>query len=280
MSRVIYTPREPKYRKQRRIILTKKTALMACTVLLAVCLVAGIIYALRQPYFRIKRIEFSGLMVLKQEELEKHVKEKLAGYYSVIFPRDSYFFTDIEDISTYLKEKFPRVVEIKISKKLPDKLRIEIVERKFFSLLCGSDFINASSTPNCFFIDQTGFVYEKAPIATGSLILKIFTNNKNIATKGKMIDAETMKQVRSATENFSFLLGSSLVAFQINSDTPKELKAVTSGGYRLYLNREDDFKQTFTSLKVLLEKEIGDKIPRLDYVDLRFGNKIFYKFRN
>jgi hypothetical protein len=47
----------------------------------------------------------------------------------------------------------------------------------------------------------------------------------------------------------------------------------------LILNVKDDYSRVFSVLKTVLENEIKDKAKDIDYIDLRFGNKVFYKYK-
>ncbi|MDP3710253.1 MAG: FtsQ-type POTRA domain-containing protein [bacterium] len=228
----------------------------------------------RWDYWRIKRIEFSGIVALEESLLRETVSEYLKGFRFGFLPNDLYFFINKESLTANLKEKFPRVEKIRVSKDFPDKLMIEISERGLFGILC-----ERGEDQNCFLLDKEGVVYEEAPKSTGHLIPKVEVDNKALKPGAKVFTDDLIRQFEEASRASSVFTGSFLVSYDLFSKIPREIQAVNSEGVRLYLNTGDDFKKIFELLKAVLEKEIKEKRPLLDYVDLRFGNKIFYKFK-
>ncbi len=52
----------------------------------------------------------------------------------------------------------------------------------------------------------------------------------------------------------------------------------TSENWFILLNEQNDSQITYQNLKIALD-QIADKRKNLSYIDLRFGNKVFYKFK-
>ena len=52
----------------------------------------------------------------------------------------------------------------------------------------------------------------------------------------------------------------------------------TLDGWRVLANNQNNPNDLFINLTAVLD-EIKDKRQNLDYIDLRFGNKVFYKFK-
>ena len=51
------------------------------------------------------------------------------------------------------------------------------------------------------------------------------------------------------------------------------------GAMHIKISLRDDQKKVAETLALILEKEIGDRRNEVDYIDLRFGNRVYYKFR-
>ena len=60
----------------------------------------------------------------------------------------------------------------------------------------------------------------------------------------------------------------------------RTVHAITRAGWEILLLEDTDPEAAYKNLELALEREIKDKIASLDYIDLRFGNRIFYKFRD
>jgi len=48
-------------------------------------------------------------------------------------------------------------------------------------------------------------------------------------------------------------------------------------GWYALLDEETNFKTAFENMKLVLENQIKDKRAELEYIDLRFSNKVFFK---
>jgi len=64
-----------------------------------------------------------------------------------------------------------------------------------------------------------------------------------------------------------------------NVDDIFDVNITTIGGGQIFINSEADFSQQLRKLSMLLQKEIEDKSD-LEYIDLRYGAKTFYKFKS
>ena len=49
--------------------------------------------------------------------------------------------------------------------------------------------------------------------------------------------------------------------------------------WQILLNDKNEPEQSFANLKLVLSQIIKEKTPQLEYIDLRLGNKVFYKLR-
>ena len=50
-------------------------------------------------------------------------------------------------------------------------------------------------------------------------------------------------------------------------------------GWKIILNAQNEPKSAYLNLITALEANIKDKRARLDYIDLRLGNKIYFKYK-
>ena len=58
-----------------------------------------------------------------------------------------------------------------------------------------------------------------------------------------------------------------------------EYEFFMSASWRILINESASQTNLFDNFRIAFENELKDKFDKLDYLDLRFGNKIFYKFR-
>jgi len=258
-------------RRKKRI--SRRAVFAVLCFVLAGGIAGGAVYLLRYPLWQITEISFSGFGRVAPTDVEAKIQEDLRGSFLLVLPRSSYFLFDSEASEEKILKDFPRLESVQIRKEFPSKISVAAKEREFWAIYC------AGESGRCGYIDRTGFVYEEAPVSTGSLILAVFRD-----TGGVQIPSQSLEQ--ALVEKFilfSALLknetGEEVESFILSGGLDDEFRARVRSGFFLYVKRDDDFARVVKTFKIFLEKEIGEKKRGLEYVDLRFGNKIFYKSR-
>ncbi len=289
-SRVVYTPRErKKYKKSSRI--NKKVVLI---MVIALVFIGGCIYSTYLPVLQLNHITISGNKTLPEELVKKKVGEVLNGKYALVLPRRFVLFSFSNQVAPLLEEAFPIIQAIDVKKRYPDSLDIQITERKLFAIVCNDlitdEGISASSTPvvengttprviQCMYIDNKGFSYEEAPNSSGTLIARIQTDAESLKMSSELIKPSFVATLEYIIKKIPEVTGDRVLDIELPSKLVSEFRVKTSGGYRLFFKREDDFDNALRVLKAVLNDGIKDKKSRLEYVDLRFGNKVFYKLK-
>jgi hypothetical protein len=67
---------------------------------------------------------------------------------------------------------------------------------------------------------------------------------------------------------------------RISEKTPVDFEGLFEKGQRVLFSRDTDLIKAIDNLKTIIEsKEFGgpQAFQKIDYIDMRFGNKIFYK---
>ena len=67
-----------------------------------------------------------------------------------------------------------------------------------------------------------------------------------------------------------------LEAGYYESKAVTEVSLVTKAGWRAHFDVNNDLDTSIANLKLILNDKIKDQ-SKLEYIDLRFGNKVFYK---
>lgn len=273
-SRIVYTPREV---KKKRVI-SKRNLIVSGAVILGLLFFSGVAYLLRLPYFQIKHMEITGLVSLSEGEIVAELTEDIRGNSVFVFPRSSIFLIHPEKLTQHLKEKFPHIGSIELTRIMPDTLRLIVQERKLWGILCNTP-PKENQEKTCAYLDEGGFAMERSPQSTGALIVKIQTDSKTITPGTQVFEQGLAERMRFLGERTAKIMNSAVWQYEFASHLPNEIHVTTADKITLLFRRDDDFDRAFKVLQTVLDQEIKEKRPQLSYIDLRFGNKVFYKFR-
>ena len=224
------------------------------------------------PLWKIKKIEASGTEKVSPEELVNASEQYLNGFYPGRIPKNNYFLLSEEKLAEYLKNTFPGLKEILVTKKFPTDLVIKAKERQKTIVYCGQE--------KCFYLDEDGIAFEPAPEIYGGLNVVLKDNSGREAQIGnKMIGSDLISFALEARKVILSDLNMSLVNFEIINYPTADVNAVMPEGWKILLDSKLSSKEQINALKKVLDDKIKDQRSRLEYIDARIGNRVYYKFR-
>ena len=230
-----------------------------------------IIFLFYIPSLRISEVAIAGLSVSDEKELREEILEKLKARRFLILPKDHLIFFPKEEIQTLLANKF-RVKDFEMEKDFPSGLKISIVERKTWAVWCLAD------SNRCLLIDREARAFESAAGFAGGAILKIIdARNENFLGKNILPD-KSFEKIVFLIDNAPKRVGEEIKTVNIKSAGDTYLLYVKTGWYVL-IDDETDEKKALENLYLALNSEIKERKAELEYIDLRFPDKVFYKYR-
>lgn len=270
-----------KRRIRRRII---------AIVVLVLLVLVGIVLVMRLPFLRIQKTEVLGNQLIDRGVLEAHVKDVLDEKYALVIPRSNIFFVPTERIKDELMVSYPRIEEIR-TKIRSQVLEIQIDEREGKYLWCGGELASPLEVQStCYYTDNKGYLFSEAPFFSPGVYFTFYGGSIDVlldpigSTFLEARDLVTLLDLRTALD-------------QLDLDVVFA-NAVSDSMYELYLRPvsdeqtvytkviaqfDDDPKTLIKNLKAALanpgfQAEYIDKRTELLYFDLRFPNKVYYKF--
>lgn len=264
-------------------------------VLLFIILFISFVWAL--SYFSsdkrivINKIIITGNSIIDSKELEQNVNEKITGRYIGLFARANVLIYPKDRIYKDLVTNFPRIESLNINSEGLNILYLSITERLGSFLYCGEVLpINKEEVgENCFFVNNDGLIFDKAPYFSGDIYFKYYTDIKMI--DGKVLSSQVYEPIRFH-ELVRFVDGVKALGFK-----PIYLVNLPDQTFYLYLKSNSDkpnpkiiFKEENDLVTILdnlgtamgekeFANEINSKYDALSYIDLRFKNKVLYKFQ-
>lgn len=235
----------------------------------AVILCVGIFYFFRIPALQIKDVEITGADKVDKSELHRIAENLSEGNIIYFIPKHFFLLYPKKEIAKSILEKYPEIITAKVVLRGFNKVEIRIVERTPYAFYCNS---------SCFYADDQGFVYKQASSTDEHIIfkdLRVLSNQSSISTYP--LQTEVFKNVESFARNISELnLHIKEIVIEVNSD----LSVMTEEG-KIIVSVRGSFSDQYSFLKTALSQKLflypDGSIRNFDYIDLRFGKKIFYK---
>lgn len=279
-------------KKKRRVRVKKRKSLFSVLKskyfwlsLFFLALVSGGVYLLFiHPLFQIEKMVVSGNEEVGEEEIQKVAevfiwKEFKAGPFH-LFRTKSIFLFSLNNASREIKNKFPQVGEAKLKRGLPDTISINITEREPFAEVCDEE-------GRCFKVDKEGVAFkESARLKEGGGEAEVFKIKKEdlvLTLKGGPIElgdiviaSSYLKEARTIQERMrnDFKVGEESLI--VSEDNTLVLKS--SRGFSIYFDLEGNVSDQLFNLDLVLREKIPEeKMVDLEYIDLRFGNRVYYK---
>lgn len=222
-------------------------------------------------------VSVEGAKTLTTSVLVADVEQMLEGFYGgVLFPRRSAFFIPRSDIETYLLEKHPRLKTVSLDVVELSTLRVKVTERKPVAVWCES-----RESSDCVFVDENAFAYAPAPQFTGDTFFRF---------NGEFVEGGVATVGSSALDSSDFM---TIYAFieELEKLSLDPVSMTTEGEYfNVLLARggeirfvyTDDYTRQFENLRDVLaanvlQAETGERRLDVEYIDMRFGNKVYFK---
>ncbi|MBI2120130.1 MAG: FtsQ-type POTRA domain-containing protein [Parcubacteria group bacterium] len=276
MSRVIRSPeKQIQHKKKRRVVSVLVLLCFAGFVWLAV-------YVPSLPSLQVKNIIVRGAAVLTEEEVQQRVKEELSGKYLYVFPKTNVFLYPQKPIEESLLAAFPRIASVSANLDTERILTITLTEREPFALWCGREIPFSETDKTCAYIDEKGFVFAKAPNFSGRAYFELY--GTGMLPPGdpighNFLPVETYQNIVRIKKR---LEGFQVKPVTVLAETDGGATFATAGGYKIRFNVDQDISSLESNMQAVFRAGSWGGTAAsgaLEYLDFRFGNKVYYKFR-
>lgn len=237
-----------------------------------ILLIFGIFWFFMSSYFKINKVEIFGNENIPAEQISGNIKKNFSGRYYFIFPKNNVLIIPEQKMAENLATAFPSLSEIYFEKRYPARLSVYVKERKPTAVLCNGQ--------DCAFIDNSGYVFERAPYFSGGVFLKFIDQreeNKNIKLKTNFLVKDEYEKI---FEFKNYFLKAGLDAAEVILQKDGIYRFDISKRFSILVNNYNEPSKCFENLILALNSEIKEKSADLEYIDLRFENKIYYKFKS
>ena len=128
-------------------------------------------------------------------------------------------------------------------------------------------------------MDKDGLAFEHAPVISGSAVLKIVDERDGDFLGKNILPVDKFKILSQIVENIPTIISTDIVRINIKKSGETYLLYQRNDFY-LIVDEETDVSKALENLALALDSEgIKDKRDLLEYIDLGFPDKVFYKFK-
>lgn len=292
---VLHSPRLLELKKVRRRAILNKIIFSFLGLIAIFSLLA---YLSRLNSLNITGIQIVGNKIIDTETIKQVVGEQIAGKYLWLFPKTNIGFYPKNSIKSVLQDKFKRIKDINLS--IQNRiLEVSIDERKALYTWCGTTPPVDTALPDtnnnsqkCYFVDEDGYIFDEAPYFSGEIYFKFYgLTDTGLPTSaadapfGSYFFKQNFKQLISFNDILAGI-GLKTTALYITTDGDIQIFLVsgTSTKPMILLKADSDLQNVAENLETALtteplQTEFKNKYSSLMYIDLRFGNKVYYKFQ-
>jgi hypothetical protein len=287
MKDILTSPRmEDMKRKRRR----RRIRLFILYSVLFITIIGGLAYFSGNRRVTINKINIKGTRIINASDIQFNIENTISGKYLHLFAKSNVIIYPHDKVYDKLLKDFPRIEKLKVDRHGWNALDVDITERSGAYLYCGSKIPEAQSEigENCYFINDDGYIFDKAPYFSGNVYFKYYATlpDTEVDPLGhQMLTSEHFHSVARLIDGITalgfkpthlVLGGDTSTIYLDNSDSGTSPQII----FKDENNLEDILSNLTSSMaKSEFANEIRSKYTTLLYIDLRFKNKVLYKFQ-
>lgn len=279
---VLNSPRllELRRRRRRSFLFKVFSSFFALLVFLG-----ALSYIARINKLNISKIEIAGNKVIDTGLITAVAADNLKGDYFWLLPKSNFLLFPKGTIITELKQKYKRLKDIKLEIKSPQTLSITLTERQGKYTWCGTELPAPeikTEEYTCYFMDSDGYIFDEAPRFSGDVYFRFFGK----ASAG-YFSPDNFQKIASFREILSSL-GMKPSSLYLRSDGDIEVylssNLLPPDAPKVIFKSDFDLAKLSENLESAMDTEplrsdFKNKYSSLQYIDLRFGNKVYFKFQ-
>lgn len=235
-------------------------------------LCAGVYYATSDA-FQVSDIKLTGLSETPEVDVRQRIDALFSQKILFFIPANAIWLVDTAALARDLETEFPTIERATVNKSWPKGIDVVIQEYSGWGVLCHGD------PEECFWIDRAGVAFDHAPGFSGLIVPKIRDlRNREFTLGQRQLSAKLMNIITYFDERASSNTYLQSLIFTIDAEN-QTIRMTTRAGWDVLLLEDTDPTAAYKNLTIALNEEIQSKARNLAYIDLRFGNRIFYKFK-
>jgi len=239
-------------------------------IVIILSILTAIWFIFAAPLWRLEEIKISGLTRVSDVELRRIINDEMQNRRGLLFTEKNVFLFRSAAATENILAAY-NFSGAEITKKLPRTLEVKVIERPYsFIFQEGSSYYYASSD---------AYIIKDPAVAEEDKSRYLVLENKNSDT---MITASEKINIASDYLNFVLDLSRRLAAYPelavekfIIDQEFNTIKVKFVSGPTVFFNTKEEAGLQVNRLWLVKKEKIKDNFSRTNYIDLRYGDKIF-----
>lgn len=276
------------HQKTKRELRHRRRKILSISFL-SIFIITSFIWFMNYDRFKISDIRISGNRIVLQEDIYESINTYLERKIIGVLPRNNVLLTNTKQIERNIKNTFPKIYNAKVLIKDGSKLIIEVEEREPHSLWCKDKNYESDFEEECYFADQRGFIYTRAPYFSAGVFEKIYTTNNVLQIGEQVLDKQDFDSFFDFTNTLydDYGIGLDRVFIDDRNETRIYINSLLKENfqYKPYIiyHNTDSYKIIKRNIDLMInhdlfKKEFNEYPERLEFIDLRIIDQIRFKF--
>ncbi|MBC7836658.1 hypothetical protein H7X87_02665 [Acetobacteraceae bacterium] len=243
-------------------------------ILLAALGAVALSYA---PFWRISTIVVMGAESIATSTVQAFVQEELKGSHALIFPKDNILLYPKASLQRDILAEFPAVRSVVLRAQNFSTVEVELLERKPHALWCGNE---RAGTNSCFLLDDSGVAYESALSFTGSAYTQYYGATVANGALRQYLTEEKFNSLDALVIALAQKVQNDSLLY-VAVDSLDDVRVGFGSGFVLIFSSKDDGADIYQRFELTLTSEPfkSRALSDFEYLDLRFGDKLYYKLK-
>lgn len=238
-----------------------------------ITLISGASFWSHSEKLIIRDISIENNTFTKTTEIEQIVGAHLEGNYFLGFARDNFALFPRGKIDSTLREKYSSIESVKIRLKNLHSIKIIISEYEPIATWC-----DRAEKERCYFVNSQAKIFLEEPLVHTYNLITL-----RDSVEGRPIgNTYESKDFLEGIVLFNDLLESAdLNITNVSTEDGETFILKTGSGLELFIDKSDPIKTVFENLLTVIDQEAihKEQFRNIEYIDLRFGNKVIYKLK-
>ncbi len=239
-------------------------------------LLYGVHWSSYQKAMRIGEISVRGAMLQEPGEVVSYVRTELAEESTHFIARDNIFAYPKEELRAGVMRTFARLKSVRIARGgiFGNTLIVNVDERSSYAVWC-----NDAAEPACFAFDEGGLIFASTERAgKPEMPYKFYGGVSEQSPIGSVFLPEKLPGVQDLLQR---MREARFIPTELRVLDEQDYTIALTNGFTIKASFGQDIDTIVHNLELVsVAPALRGKEASLEYIDLRFGNRVYYKFKN